>query len=152
MRSHWPVVRELLSALRTEPNVELAVLFGSVARGVSVDGVSDVDLLIELRRPSPGALEGLRRRLAMHVQSDVELVPLRSATRDAHLLAEILRDGRPLVDRRDMWPTLQLQRALTQARAKQEGRTLHTEARAAVGYFQRLAAERTAPLPTGGGR
>ncbi|HEX5853038.1 MAG TPA: nucleotidyltransferase domain-containing protein [Solirubrobacteraceae bacterium] len=152
VRSRWPVVSVLLAALRTEPNVELAVLFGSVAREADATDGSDIDILIELRRPLPGALEALHARLAGALGSDVELVPMRSAERDPHLLAEILRDGRPLVDRGDLWPVLQEKRASTQARARQEGRTLQTEARAAVGYFQRLATERAAPLPTGAGR
>jgi predicted nucleotidyltransferase len=152
VRSRWPVVSTLLSALRTEPNVELAVLFGSVARDADAADGSDIDLLIELRRPMPGALESLHRRLVGDLRSDVELVPMRSAKRDPHLMAEILRDGRPLVDRGDLWPSLQAKRSSTRARAKQEGRTLQTEARAAIGYFQKLAAERAAPVPTGAGR
>jgi predicted nucleotidyltransferase len=151
VRSHWPLVSRLLAAVRTEPNVALAVLFGSVARGTNVDGASDVDLLIELRHPSPGALEALRRRLDERLQPDVQLVPLQAARRDPHLLAEVLRDGRPLVDRGHVWPRLQTQREVAQAQADQAGRKLHEEARAAVGYFQRLAAERT-PLSAGAAR
>lgn len=147
VRAHWPVVSKLLSAFRTEPNVELAVIFGSLARG-DVDERSDIDLLVELRRSLPGDLDALRGRLAVDLGIDVELVPLRAASDDPHLLAEILRDGRPLVDRTDTWESLQAQRAATEARAEREGRTLHEEARAAVGYFQRLAAERPMPLAT----
>jgi predicted nucleotidyltransferase len=142
VRSHWPLVGQLLAALRTEPNVELAVLFGSVARGTDVTDVSDLDLLIGLRRPFPGALEALRQRVDRHLQSDVQLVPLQTATRDPQLLAEVLRDGRPLVDRADAWPRLQAQREQTQAQADLASRALREESHAAVGYFQRLAAER----------
>ncbi|MGP0100746.1 MAG: nucleotidyltransferase family protein [Solirubrobacteraceae bacterium] len=145
VRSHWPLVGQLLAALRTEPNVELCVLFGSVARGADVRGVSDIDLLVELRRPSPGALEALRHRLDERLRASVEIVPLQAALRDPGLLSEILRDGRPLVDRRAVWPGLQAQRDQTEARADQAARELRKEARAAVGYFQRLAAERTRP-------
>jgi predicted nucleotidyltransferase len=148
VRAHWPLVGELLAVLRTEPNVELAVLFGSVARGTDVKDISDVDLLVELRRPSPGALEALRHRLAEGLRPDVELVPLRAALHDPQLLAEVLRDGRPLVDREHVWPGLQAQQGRTQAQADRAGRELHKEAHAAIGYFQRLAAER-APLSTG---
>jgi predicted nucleotidyltransferase len=151
VRSHWALVSQLLAALRTEPNVELAVLFGSVARGTDVTDVSDVDLLVELRHPSPGALEALRLRMGEGLRPDVQLVPLQAARRDPHLLAEVLRDGRPLVDRGKVWPPLQAERERTQAQADSAGRELREEARAAVGYFQRLAAERT-PLPTGAGR
>jgi predicted nucleotidyltransferase len=147
VRSHWALIGKLLSALRTERNVELAVLFGSIARGEGVSDVSDLDLLVELRHPSPGSLETLRRRLTTHVPSDVELVPLRSAMRDSRLLSEVLRDGRPLVDRGGMWPALQARSALTNADAEQQGHALRNDAHAAVGYFQRLAARR-APLST----
>lgn len=145
VRSHWPLVSQLLAALRTEPNVELGVLFGSVARGAEVTGVSDIDLLVGLRRPSPGALEALRARLEERLQARVELVPLKAALREPGLLSDILRDGRPLVDRAGTWPALQAQRRETQVRADRAARELHEEARAAVGYFQRLAAEPSRP-------
>lgn len=142
VRSHWSLVGQLLAVLRTEPNVELVVLFGSVARGTDVKSVSDIDLLVELRRPSPGALDALRRRLDERLQARVELVPLEAALRDPHLLSEVLRDGRPLVDRAGVWPRLRAQREQAQIQADRAGRELHTQARAAVDYFRRLAAER----------
>ena len=145
VRSHWPLVGQLLAALRTEPNVELGVLFGSVARGADVEGISDVDLLVELRRSSPGALDALRRRLGERVQADVELVPLEAARRDPILLSEVLRDGRPLVDRGGVWPALQAQRDETAARADRAERESRRNARDALSYFQRLAAERARP-------
>jgi len=45
VRRHWPLLEELVAALRTEPSVRLAVLFGSFARGESHAG-SDIDLLV----------------------------------------------------------------------------------------------------------
>lgn len=151
VRSHWPLVGRLRAALRTEPNVELGVLFGSVARGEDKKGSSDIDLLVELRRPSPGALEALRQRLERPLDSSVELVPLQAALRDSRLLSEVLRDGRPLVDREGAWPALQARRDQAQVDADLAGRELGREARAALGYFQRLADER-APLPAAGRR
>jgi predicted nucleotidyltransferase len=148
VRSHWQLVGGLLSALRTEPNLELAVLFGSVARGDDVSGVSDVDLLVCLRRSEPGAEQALRGRLSERLRSEVQLVPLQAARGDPHLLAEVLRDGRPLVDRRDIWPKLQAQREQTREQADLAGRELRQEAQAALGYFQLLAAERD-PVVTG---
>lgn len=142
VRSHWALTSRLLAALRTEPNLELAVLFGSVARGDDVAGVSDVDLLVELRSPSPGAIEALRRRLSAHLEPTVQLVPLQAARRDPRLLVEILRDGRPLVDRSRLWPALRAHAGQTHARAEEAGRELQEGAGAAVGYFQRLAATR----------
>ncbi len=143
VRSRWSLVGQLLAILRTEPNVELAVLFGSVARGVDVEDVSDIDLLVELRRPSPGALEALRRRMDERLRSHVQLVPLEEALGHPRLLSEVLRDGRPLVDRGEVWPRLQAERERTQAQANLRGSILRDESRSAVGYFQRLASERT---------
>jgi predicted nucleotidyltransferase len=151
VRSHWPLVGQLLAVLRTEPNLQLAVLFGSVARGDDVQGVSDVDLLVELRRPRAAALPALRRRLGERVGREVQLVPLGAARRDPRLLAEVLRDGRPLVDRGHIWPQLQARREQTQEQAAFAGRELREEAHAALDYFGRLAAQR-ATSTVGGGR
>ncbi len=151
VRSHWQLVSELRAALRTEPNVELAVLFGSVARGDDVAGVSDVDLLVGLRRPAPGALEGLRARLGARLSAEVQLVPLEAARRNPRLLAEVVRDGRPLIDRERSWPHLQAQAGRVRTLADQRGDDLHESARAALGYFRELAGAR-ARSPVGSGR
>jgi predicted nucleotidyltransferase len=140
----------MLSVLRTEPNLELAVLFGSVARGDDEPGASDVDLLVGLRRSGPGATHALRRRLEERLQTQVQLVPLRVARRDPRLLAEVLRDGRPLVDRGRVWSQLQAQREQTREQADLRSRELHDEARAALDYFQRLATKQApAAIDTG---
>ncbi len=150
VRRHWPLVAQLRSALRTEPNLELAVLFGSAARGDDVAETSDVDLLVELRRSHPGALEALRVRLSGQLADRVQIVPLDAARRNPRLLAEILRDGRPLVDRERSWPRMQAQASQTRARAAQLGDESREGARAALGYFQELAATRAqAPLGAG---
>ncbi len=140
VRLHWSLVGRLRGALRTEPNLELAVLFGSLARGDAVAGISDVDLLVELRRPFPGALEALRLRLSRQLPAEVQIVPLKAARSNPRLLTEVLRDGRPLVDRERSWPRLRTQAARAQAQADQLGAERHVEAQAAIGYFRRLAA------------
>jgi predicted nucleotidyltransferase len=142
VRSHWRLVSELRAALRTEPNVELAVLFGSVARGDDVTGISDVDLLVGLRRPAPGALQVLRTRLGARLSTKVQLVPLEAARRNPRLLAELVRDGRPLVDRERSWQRLQAQAGRAGVQADQLGDDLHESARAALSYFRELAAAR----------
>src|SRR3954468_5666025 len=50
VRSHWDLLSRLREALRTEPNVRFALLFGSAARGDDTEE-SDVDLLVEMRDP-----------------------------------------------------------------------------------------------------
>jgi predicted nucleotidyltransferase len=142
IQSHWPLIGRLLAALRTEPNLQLVALFGSVSRGDEVRDVSDVDLVVELRHPHPGALEALHGRLNEHVKPEVQLVPLRVVQRDPHLFTEVLRDGRPLVDRSGQWPALQAQARQVEAQAEQTGREIQAGAQAAIGYFQRLATAR----------
>jgi predicted nucleotidyltransferase len=149
VRSHWELVGQLLATLRTEPNLKLVVLFGSVARGDEVKGVSDVDLMVEFRRSFPGALEALRLRLNRQLPVEAQLVPLEGARRNPRLLSEVLRDGRPLVDREQSWSHLQARAGEAQAQADQMGDELRVGAQVALGYFQRLAAVRAhSPLGT----
>jgi predicted nucleotidyltransferase len=150
VRLHWSLIAQLRGALRTEPNVELAVLFGSFARGGEVAGVSDLDLLVGLRRAAPGALEALRLRLGRQLPVEVQLVPLEAALSNPRLLSEVLRDGRPLVDREQTWPRLQAQAGQARAQADQLAGELRVGAHAALGYFQELAAAR-ARSPVGAG-
>lgn len=147
----FAAVGGLRGALRTEPNLGLVVLFGSAARGDYVAGISDVDLLVELRRPFPGALEALRMRLNRRLPGvGVQVVPIEGARRNPRLLAEVLRDGRPLIDREQSWSRLQARAARTQAQADRLDDGLRVGAQAAVGYFQRLAAARVkSPIGTG---
>lgn len=143
VRSHWALIGRLRAVLRTEPNVALAVLFGSMARGDDVPGNSDVDLLVALRSVSPGALAALHARLTERLRQEMQLVSLDTARHDPRLMSEILRDGRPLVDRGGVWMQLQEQSGQTLREAAVAGDELRNEARAALDYFQRLAAERT---------
>src|SRR5947209_16813109 len=62
LRGHWRLLGGLRSALRTEPNVRFAAVFGSVARGDDrVD--SDVDLLVDLADSSWARRQRLNTRL-----------------------------------------------------------------------------------------
>lgn len=148
MRTHWPLVGSLRAVLRTEPSVALAVLFGSQSRGEDLDGASDVDLLVGLRSATPGALDTLRERLVERVDPAVHLVALEAARRDPQLMEEIVRDGRPLVDRQGMWARLQAESGEIHRRASSARDELHREAQLAVDYFQRLATERTSTPTT----
>ena len=102
LREHWPLLRLLRSALRTEPNVRLAVLFGSVATGRESEN-SDVDLLVVLR--DPGTRRSQRsQRLSDRAGRDVQLVRLPEAERSPILMADALAQGRVLIDRDGTWP------------------------------------------------
>jgi predicted nucleotidyltransferase len=105
LRRHWRLLFRLRSALRTEPNVAFAMLFGSVARGD--DGAdSDVDLLVVLREHSPGRLIELQDRLEQASGRKIHLVDMEAASRNEVLLSMAVEDGRVLVDREELWPPL----------------------------------------------
>lgn len=111
LRKNWPLLAELRQILRTEPGISLAVLFGSRARGDN-HAHSDVDLLVALRPDAKsGATErrrsrALSARLSERLGLDVQVIPLRDAEDSAVLLAEVIRDGRVLVDRGGEWSRL----------------------------------------------
>jgi predicted nucleotidyltransferase len=121
VRSHWPLVSRLLEALRKQPNVRLAVLHGSVARG-SEGPDSDLDLLVRLRRDDYGARAEVVDALQEAGGRRVQLVSVSQAEEAPVLLADVLRDGRVLVDRDGDWPRLKRgeRRIVSRARAEEE--------------------------------
>lgn len=116
LRAYWPLLRELRDALRTEPNVRLAVLFGSQAVGTAT-ARSDVDLLVALADPSASRVAELAGRLERRVGRRVQLVRLEDAERAPALMADALERGRVLVDREGRWQELRPQLRAWQARA-----------------------------------
>jgi predicted nucleotidyltransferase len=108
LRSHWPLLRRLRSALRTEPNVRLAVLYGSVATGDDRER-SDVDVLVVLADESVGRLADLAGRLSSRAGRDVQPVRLIDAEGSPPLMSDVLSRGRVLVDRGGRWPELAAQ-------------------------------------------
>jgi predicted nucleotidyltransferase len=105
LREHWPLLRALRAALRTEPNVRLAVLFGSIATGRESEQ-SDLDLLVVLGDQTASAVAALSQRLSDRTGREVQLVRLQEAERSPALMADALAQGRVLVDRDVAWPTL----------------------------------------------
>jgi predicted nucleotidyltransferase len=105
LRSHWGLLRALRAALRTEPNVRFALLFGSTATG-SDDERSDVDVLVVLNDPNVGRLAELTERLSRGIGREVQLVRLSEAQNSPLLMVDIVDQGRVLVDREDLWPGL----------------------------------------------
>jgi predicted nucleotidyltransferase len=116
LRAHWPLLRGLRDALRTEPNVRLAVLFGSQALGTAT-ARSDVDLLVALADPGAARVAELAGRLERRVGRTVQLVRLEDAERAPALMTDVLERGRVLVDRERRWQELRLQLGAWQARA-----------------------------------
>ena len=119
VRTHWPLLRDLLDALRTQPNVRLAVLFGSTARGDDSQS-SDLDVLVDLRQDDP--FERAKVVHALEAASDrgVQLVSRAQAEEAPLLLADVVSEGRVLVDREREWPRLQRRRRQVERRASEE--------------------------------
>ena len=123
VRAHWPLVARLLEALRKQPNVRLAVLFGSVARGTA-NGDSDLDLLVRLRRDDHRARAELVDVLHSATGLRVQLVSLDQAQEAPLLLADVLDDGRVLVDRDNDWPRIRRRERYIVSRAREEDERL----------------------------
>lgn len=134
LRRHWSTISKLRAALRTEPNVSLAVLFGSVARGDD-DEESDVDLLIGLRDPDLGNRIALTQRLRKHIDLPLEVIALEDALRRASFMVEILRDGRVLVDRGGRWSEMRARADHFDEQAKKEAGARAERARQAIEMF-----------------
>jgi predicted nucleotidyltransferase len=116
LRAHWPLLRALREALRTEPNVRLAILFGSQATGTATER-SDVDVLVLLADSSASRVAELAGRLERRVGRNVQLVRLADAEQAPLLMAAALERGRVLVDREGRWQELQQELRAWQARA-----------------------------------
>jgi predicted nucleotidyltransferase len=126
---NWRLLWQLRSALRTEPNVRLAVLFGSAARGEQ-DAASDLDLLVDLGDESWDRRQRLNARLEQAMQRPVELVLVSRAK--PGLMTAALGDGRVLVDRDGDWPSLKRDEPKWVGAARREERRQHDDARAAL--------------------
>jgi predicted nucleotidyltransferase len=109
-QSHWKLLQTLVRALRTEPGVRAAVLYGSVAKG-SDRADSDIDLAIELRPGAATSIPALERRLGRAVGHRVHAVRIADALADGRFALEIVDHGRPLVDRADVWSSLHRRRS-----------------------------------------
>jgi predicted nucleotidyltransferase len=105
LRRHWELLATLRALLRTEPNVRFAALFGSQATG-SAGPRSDIDLLVDLRDDDVSRLADLSGRLSRSLGLDVQTSRLADARRAPALLADVLTNGRVLVDRDQIWPRL----------------------------------------------
>jgi predicted nucleotidyltransferase len=103
---HWDLLSDLRQALRTEREVRLAVLYGSLARGDG-DAGSDLDLLVSLAGGGREAASELAARLGRIAGRNVDLAHLdRVEARAPLLLDRVLDEGRVLVDRDGLWTGL----------------------------------------------
>ena len=130
LRKSWPLLTELRALLRTEPRVSLAVLFGSHARG-DVHLESDIDILVKLRARTD--LGRLADRLSARLGPPVQLVELSDADAAPLLLAEVIREGRVLIDRDEAWSALTRRAAKIEAAARRERRRIDRDFESSFG-------------------
>ena len=132
LRGHWKLLLDLRKALRTEHEVRLAVLYGSVARG-DEDAGSDLDFLVALTDDEPTAVIDLATRLGRAGDRDADVARLDRIEKSAPLLLDrILDEGRVLVDRDGIWEGLNRRRRAIRARAKRSYRRQMNEAAQAI--------------------
>jgi predicted nucleotidyltransferase len=128
VRRSWKLLSALRAALRTEHNVRFALLFGSVARGTDAPR-SDVDVLVALRDPDLERIVELSTKLTAATGRRVDVVRLEDAESEPSFLADVIADGRVLVDREGRWPPLRgrepsLRRTGRQRQAERTGAAL----------------------------
>jgi predicted nucleotidyltransferase len=103
LMQHWNLLSALTRAFRTEPNVQLAVLYGSRARGTEHE-VSDVDVLVSFRDDALGSPNALGSRLEDAVGIPVDVARLSRVRKESpFLLIQAIDEGRVLVDREHTW-------------------------------------------------
>lgn len=147
LREHWEILADLRRALRTEPNVRFAVLFGSIARGDGDEG-SDLDLIVELADYGPGKIGRLESRLEQALERPVELHTLRDAEGSPYLLHQVLRDGRVLVDRAGRWARLYRRRHSIAKEAEVAKRALYERETKSVDLLRDMAQRRREQKPS----
>ena len=106
----WTLLSALRGALRTEHNVRFALLFGSVARGTDTPG-SDVDVLVALRDTRLERIVELSAKLTAAAGRRVDVVRLEDGRSEPSFLADVVADGRVLVDREGLWSRLRSREA-----------------------------------------
>jgi predicted nucleotidyltransferase len=135
-RRSWALLSALRTVLRTEHNVRFALLFGSAARG-TVTPESDVDVLVALHDPSLERVVELGAKLTAATSRQVDVVRLEDVQGEPSLLADVVADGRVLVDREGLWSRL----GGRQASLRREGQTRDARrARAALEGLDRMLA------------
>ena len=118
LREHWHLLAGLREALRTQREVRLAVLYGSLSRG-DEDPESDLDLLVSLKRKDSTTALDRAVSLGEVAGRPVDIALLSRIEDGAPLLLDrILDEGRVLVDRDGEWPDLLERRRAIRSRAR----------------------------------
>lgn len=132
LRKNWALIAAVAETLRTERNVRLAVIFGSVARGEARED-SDVDVIVALAQERPMFAQYLSARLEQRLGREVDVISIeRLRERNPALLSTAIDDGRPVVDRDGLWHRLLAERATIERAGVQARAALHRRAAAAI--------------------
>ena len=132
MVGHWPLLANLRQALRTERNVRLAVVYGSVARGEDTPG-SDLDVLVSLAEDRPDAAVKLAVRLEGALGRRVDVARLGRVRETAPLLLlRAVDEGRAVLDRDGEWAPLRERRGELAHRASRAHAARRRRARASL--------------------
>ena len=118
-----------------------AVLFASRARGDD-ETDSDLDLLVWLGDATRAERNAMARRLSARWGGCVDVLDVRDAGAQPTLLESIIRDGRVVADRENLWPALREEAGTVRRRADHERRELAAEAAAAREFFAAADTER----------
>ena len=122
VRRSWGLLAALLAGLRTEHNVRFALLFGSAATGTDTPD-SDIDVLVDMRDARFERVVDLGTKLTRISGRPVDVVELRDAQTDPSFLAQIVADGRVLVDREGLWPRLRRRESALRRRGSRDDAT-----------------------------
>jgi predicted nucleotidyltransferase len=136
VRRSWKLLSALRTALRTEHNVRFALLFGSAARGTDAPG-SDADVLVSLRDPDLGRIVELSAKLTAATGRRVDVIRLEDAQGEPSFLADVIADGRVLVDREGLWSRLRSREASLRRAGR---RTEAQRAETALAGIERVSA------------
>lgn len=136
VRRSWPLLAALRAALRTEQNVRFALLFGSAAAGTD-RSASDLDIAVDLRDSSLERVVDLSAKLTAAIGRSVDVIRLQEAETDPLFFADVVTNGRVLVDREGLWPRVRRREAVL----RRDGRKREADrARAALEGVDRLLA------------
>jgi len=137
-RRNWGLLQMLREALRTEPGVKMAVLFGSSARGDAGPG-SDIDLVVAWKDRARARHGALLAKLEDATGRRVDIIDWDQAKKSPLLLEQLLNEGRVIVDRGYVWPRLLATQDAVFARARRNERRLAREAQDALAELGALS-------------
>lgn len=108
LKVHWQLIEQLRRTLRTEPNVRLAAIFGSVARGQERPD-SDLDLLVAVRHYSHEGHWRLAEKVERISGRKVDIIYLDNPKDNPLFFNQVLADARLIIDRDGRWDYLMSQ-------------------------------------------